>query len=153
MSTAGRTDTPVTGNGTEHDAVVTGTVTTETGRFVVSARSNHLVTDSRLAGGEAVHAGELLLAALTSCAMANFEHNAKEDGLRIDGIVTRAAHTRGTVDPTRYDRTVLEIEVSGVEYEDAFALGRKFVAACPIYNTIKRGSGIELTINGRLFTE
>jgi len=153
MSASGRTDASVDGTGVGHDAVVTGTVTTETGRFVVSARSNHLVTDSRLSGGEAVHAGELLLAALVSCAMANFEHHAQQGGLRIDGIVVRAAHTRGTVDPTRYDRTVLEIEVSGVEFEDAFALSRKFVASCPIYNTIKRGSGIELTINGCLFTE
>ncbi|UYP18910.1 OsmC family protein [Rhodococcus sp. Z13] len=153
MSAPERVDLPAGRLEAEHDAVVTGTVTTETGRFVVSARSNHFVTDSRLAGREAVHAGELLLAALTSCAMANFEHNAEQDGLPVDGIVARAAHTRGTVDPTRYDRTVLEIEVSGVEYEDAFALGRKFVAACPIYNTIRRGSGIELTINGRTFTE
>ena len=136
-----------------HDAVVTGTVTSEAGRFVVSARSNHFVTDSRLAGREAVHAGELLLAALTSCAMDNFGHNAALDGLPVGGIVARAAHTRGAVDPTRYDSTVLEIEVRGVGQDDAMALARKFVAACPIYNTIERGSGIELTINGQPLTD
>ena len=44
------------------------------------ARENHLVTDSRFGPAEAIPAGELLLAALTSCAMANIQSNADADG-------------------------------------------------------------------------
>ncbi|MDH6292287.1 hypothetical protein ACNJ7E_18380 [Rhodococcus sp. NM-2] len=38
------------------------------------------------------------------------------------------------------------IEIHGVEQPTADSLAAKFEASCPIYNTIRRGSGIELTV-------
>ncbi len=131
------------------DAVAVGTSAGAPGRFVLSARGNHFVSDSRLADGEAVHAGELLLSALASCALANIEHNAASDGLELDALTARASHVRGTDDPTVYDRTLLELEIHGPGVRDAEELATKFVATCPIYNTIRRGSGVELRLNGR----
>ncbi|CRK50469.1 Redox protein [Rhodococcus sp. RD6.2] len=128
-------------------ATVSGhTIAGVPGRFVLGARTNHLVTDSRLGPGEAVQAGELFLSALASCAMANFEATAHELGVPLTGISVDAQHRRGTEDPTRYDFTRLTITVRGVEQRDADALGARFVATCPIYNTIRRGGGVDLAV-------
>ncbi|WP_068156662.1 OsmC family protein [Rhodococcus phenolicus] len=128
-------------------AAVSGhTIAGVPGRFVIDARANHLVTDSRFGPGESIQAGELLLSALVSCAMANFESNAQELGMAVSGIHVDASHARGSADPTRYDFTRVTISVRGVDQAAADVLGERFVATCPIYNTIRRGSGIELTV-------
>ncbi|MFD9669377.1 OsmC family protein [Rhodococcus sp. NPDC059968] len=116
------------------------------GRFLLDARRNHLVTDSRFGPAEAIQAGELLLAALTSCAMANIQANAEADGITVDAIDVRATHRRGTADVTRYDFTTVHIHIRGVDQVTAEFLAEKFVSTCPIYNTIRRGSGIELVV-------
>lgn len=116
------------------------------GRFVIGARTNHLVTDSRFGPGESIQAGELLLSSLASCAMANFEVNAQDLGLPLTGISVEASHGRGSEDPTRYDFTRVAITVRGVDQAAADILGERFIATCPIYNTIRRGGGIELAV-------
>ncbi|WP_328396066.1 OsmC family protein [Nocardia sp. NBC_00416] len=131
------------------EVAVTAAATTAPGRFIVSARANHLVSDSRLTGGEAIHAGELLLAALASCALANIENRAAESGFGVVGVTATASHTRGVEDPTRYARTLLEIGIGALDDSRGWALVDNFVATCPIYNTVRRGSGIEITLNGR----
>ncbi|GGL32000.1 OsmC family protein [Nocardia jinanensis] len=118
------------------------------GRFIVSARANHLVSDSRPAEGEAIHAGELLLAALASCALANIENRAAETGFAGVRVTATASHTRHEDDPTYYRRTLLEIGIEGAGDPDGWALVDNFVATCPIYNTVRRGSGIEVVLNG-----
>ncbi|MFF0818434.1 OsmC family protein [Rhodococcus sp. NPDC003318] len=128
-------------------ATVSGhTIAGVPGRFVIDARTNHLVTDSRLGPGESIQAGELLLSAVVSCAMANFEATAQDLGLPVTGVTVDASHARGVEDPTRYDFTRIAITVRGVDQSAADLLGERFVATCPIYNTIRRGSGIELTV-------
>ncbi|MEE2057285.1 OsmC family protein [Rhodococcus artemisiae] len=128
-------------------ATVSGhTIVGVPGRFVIDARANHLVTDSRFGPGESIQAGELLLSALVSCAMANFEANALDQGLPVTGITVEAEHARGVEDPTRYDFTRVAITVRGIDQAAADALGERFVATCPIYNTIRRGGGIELGV-------
>ena len=133
-------------SGTTVASVSGHTIAGVPGRFVLDARTNHLVTDSRLGPGEAVQAGELFLSALVSCAMANIEATAHELGVPLTGISVDAQHRRGTEDPTRYDFTRLTITVRGVEQCDADAFGARFVATCPIYNTIRRGGGVDLTV-------
>ncbi|MDV2475003.1 OsmC family protein [Rhodococcus zopfii] len=128
-------------------AAVSGhTIAGVPGRFVIDARANHLVTDSRFGPGESIQAGELLLSALASCAMANVEANAQELGLPLTGIRVEASHARGGEDPTRYDFTRFTITTSGVDQAAADVLRDRFVSTCPIYNTIRRGGGIELTV-------
>ncbi|MGW6333242.1 OsmC family protein [Nocardia rhamnosiphila] len=132
---------------TRGDVVVAAEVAAP-GRFIVSARANHLVSDSRLVGGEAIHAGELLLAALASCALANIENRAAAEGVPAVRVTATASHTRDEGDPTYYRRTVLEIGITGVGDAQGWALVDNFVATCPIYNTVRRGSGIDVTLNG-----
>ncbi|AHK31516.1 redox protein [Rhodococcus opacus PD630] len=122
------------------------TVSGVPGRFILDARENHLVSDSRFGPAEAVQAGELLLAAIVSCAMANIQSNAEADDIGVEHIEVLASHRRGMADPTRYDFTEVRIEIHGVDQPTADSLAAKFAASCPIYNTIRRGSGIELTV-------
>ncbi|MDV6271220.1 OsmC family protein [Rhodococcus globerulus] len=116
------------------------------GRYLLNARTNHLVTDSRMGPAEAVTAGELLLAAIASCAMSNIQANAEADGIPVTDVSVTASHRRGEDDPTMYDFHRLDIAIHGVDQADANALASKFVASCPIYNTIRRGGGIELVV-------
>ncbi|KXF55166.1 redox protein [Rhodococcus sp. SC4] len=122
------------------------TVSGVPGRFILDARENHLVSDSRFGPAEAVQAGELLLAAIVSCAMANIQSNAEADEIGVEHIEVHASHRRGAADPTRYDFTEVRIEIHGVDQPTADSLAAKFAASCPIYNTIRRGSGIALTV-------
>lgn len=123
------------------------TITHVPGRFLLDARHNHLVSDSRFGPAESVQAGELLLSALVSCAMANIQSNAATDDITIGTIHVHATHQRGTQDPTRYDDTTVRIDIDGTDQATAEALAARFAATCPIYNTIRRGSGISLVVN------
>lgn len=127
-------------------AVAGRTIAGVAGRYLLDARTNHLVTDSRMGPAEAITAGELLLAAMTSCAMSNIQANAEADGISVTDVVVTASHRRGVADQTRYDFHLLEIAIHGVDQAAADALASKFVASCPIYNTIRRGGGIELVV-------
>ncbi len=131
----------------ENTVTVSGhTISGVSGRFVLDARTNHLITDSRFGPGESIQAGELFLAALVSCAMANIESTATEAGYPVTGIQVSATHTRGVDDPTRYDSTRIGIRISGVSESVAETLARRFTETCPIYNTVRRGTGIELEV-------
>ncbi|MFF2113972.1 OsmC family protein [Rhodococcus koreensis] len=125
------------------------TVAGTPGRFILDARENHLVSDSRFGPAEAIQAGELLLAAVTSCAMANIQSNAEADDIPVTHIEVYASHRRGSADPTRYEFTEVRIDIRGVDQSTADALAAKFAASCPIYNTIRRGSGIELIVTAQ----
>ncbi|GAA5060537.1 OsmC family protein [Nocardia callitridis] len=120
------------------------------GRFLLSARTNHLVTDSRFGPGESIQAGELLLAALTSCAMANIQSNAAAEDLPLTDIDVRAEHRRGSTDVTRYDYTTVYVHLTGVDQPTAESLTTRFTETCPIYNTVRRGSGIELVVTSEV---
>ncbi|MGW4124153.1 OsmC family protein [Nocardia sp. NPDC004711] len=127
---------------------VTGhTITGVPGRFLLDARHNHLVSDSRFGPAESIQAGELLLSALASCAMANIQSNADIDNITIATIHVQATHQRATQDPTHYDNTTLRIDIHGTGQAIAEALAARFAATCPIYNTIRRGSGIDLIVH------
>lgn len=127
-------------------AVAGRTIAGLAGRYLLDARTNHLVTDSRVGPAEAITAGELLLAAMTSCAMSNIQANAEADKIPVTDVVVTASHRRSVDDPTRYDFHLLEITIHGVDQVVADSLASMFVASCPIYNTIRRGGGIELVV-------
>lgn len=47
---------------------------------------------------------------------------------------------------SRSDFTEVRIEIHGVTSPTADSLAAKFATSCPIYDTIRRGSGIELAV-------
>ncbi|MBZ9603223.1 OsmC family protein [Phyllobacterium chamaecytisi] len=116
------------------------------GRQIVTAGSNHFVADRKSSAGglgEAVQAGELLLAALASCAIAVIESNAAERNIPIGNPDVSASFERDPEDVTRYRWIRLEISVPNVDAIEQEALVEAFRSTCPIFNTLKRGGTIE----------
>jgi uncharacterized OsmC-like protein len=116
-----------------------------TGRFVVSAGHNHFVSDSRPAAGgpgEAVQAGQLLLASLTSCGLGLIQGHAAELGVALRSADVEAAFQRDTEDKTRYRWIRLVFTLGGVDADTAKRLVAHFTDTCPIFNTLQRGGSI-----------
>lgn len=116
-----------------------------TGRFVVSAGHNHFISDSRPAAGgpgEAVQAGQLLLASLTSCGLGLIQGRAAELGVLLSSSDVEAAFQRHTQDKTRYAWIRLVFTLGGVDAGTASSLVAHFTDTCPIFNTLKRGGSI-----------
>lgn len=116
-----------------------------TGRFVVSAGQNHLVSDSRPAAGgpgEAVQAGQLLLASLASCGLGLIQSRAAELGVSLASSDVEAAFQRDTQDKTRYQWIRLVFTLGGVDAGTAATLLAHFTDNCPIFNTLRRGGTV-----------
>jgi uncharacterized OsmC-like protein len=123
---------------------VTGRTTDTQGRFLVTARTNHFVSDARTGPAQAVQAGELLLSALASCALSNIQLHAQERGSGLTGGQADISYKRNPQDPTRYEYIRLDLRLEGVTQEEAEALAGLFSASCPIYNTLRRGGHVEI---------
>lgn len=116
-----------------------------TGRFIVSAGSNHFVSDSRPnAGGpgEAVQAGQLLLSSLASCGLGLIQSAAAQRGLPLTGASVEAAFQRDPDDGTRYSWIELKFALRGVDTPTASQLLDHFTGHCPIFNTLRRGGTV-----------
>jgi len=119
------------------------------GRFVVSAGRNHLVSDTRASiggPGEAITAGDLLLSALASCALALIHEHAETLGAVLEDVAVEASFQRNPDDPTRYRSIRIAVTVDGVDRTTAAALVQHFADRCPIYNTLRRGSDGNVTV-------
>ena len=118
------------------------------GRFLVSARTNHFVSDQRAAAGgpgEAATAGELLLASLGSCSLGLIQKTAVDNGIGLTAASTEVAFKRHASDPTQYEWLRIAVSLSGVAAAEAEALVGGFTSRCPIYNTLKRGGPVEIS--------
>lgn len=123
--------------------------TAVTGRFIVSAGANHFVSDTRAnvgGPGEAVQAGQLLLASLASCGLGLIQGRASELGWPLEGVSVEAAFQRHTEDKTRYAWIRLKFRLSRVTANEAQQLLAHFTGNCPIYNTLRRGGHVEATV-------
>ncbi|MGA6159469.1 OsmC family protein [Stenotrophomonas sp. NPDC087984] len=134
MTTAGQTTS------------ISGRSTDTLGRFLVTARGNHFVSDARTGPGEAVQAGELLLASLASCSLSNIQLHAQERASGLTGGQAHVSYERDPEDPTRYACIRLELRLSGVTQEEAEALTGLFTDSCPIYNTLRRGGNVLIDV-------
>lgn len=116
------------------------------GRQIISAGTNHFVADRKASvggPGEAVQAGELLLASLASCALAVIGKTAEAEALN-PPVEIDASLERDSEDGTRYREIVLAIAIGGVTQQTAERLVAAFTDTCPIYNTIRRGGSISV---------
>ncbi|AUA16704.1 OsmC family peroxiredoxin [Streptomyces sp. SID8382] len=125
---------------------ITGRTTDTQGRFLVTARSNHVVSDARTGPAEAVQAGELLLSALASCSLSNIELHAQERASGLPGGQVHISYERDPQDPTRYVCIRLGLLLSGVTQEEAETLAGLFADSCPIYNTLRRGGNVVIAV-------
>jgi uncharacterized OsmC-like protein len=125
------------------------------GRFLVSARQQHFVSDAKAASGgpgDAVQAGELLLAALASCGLGLVQKTARERELPLAFAEVEVAFERDPLDGTRYAAIRLAFALEGVDRPTAQALVEAFTSTCPIYNTLRRGGPIEATVVTQRFS-
>src|SRR4051812_8419724 len=108
------------------------------GRYLLSAGSNHFVSDQRAAAGgpgEAITAGELLLSSLGSCSLGLIQKTAKEQGIALRGAGAEVTFQRHASDPTRYESVRIAVQLFGVTAGEAETLVSGFTSNCPIYNT------------------
>lgn len=115
------------------------------GRYIVSARHNHIVSDGRVSQGgpgDAVFAGELLLGSLVSCAVGLVVKRTLELGG--SDVVVDAQFLRHPEDPTRFKEMTLDFTFTGLTPEQAADAVDYFTARCPIYNTLHRGGPITI---------
>ncbi|MDM0018705.1 OsmC family protein [Variovorax saccharolyticus] len=144
MSEAAVTESAVTG-----EIVTVRARTLDTfGRFLASARQHHFVSDAKAAAGgpgDAVQAGELLLASLASCGLGLVQKTARERELPLKGAEVEVSFERDPEDGTRYAAIRLAFVLEGVDLPTARSLVDAFTGTCPIYNTLKRGGPIEAT--------
>lgn len=115
------------------------------GRYIVSSRHNHLVTDGRVSQGgpgDAFFAGELLLGSLVSCAVGLVLKRTLELG-GTDAQVA-AQFLRDLDDPTRFKEMTLDFTFTGLDEGQAADAVAYFTSRCPIYNTLHRGGPITI---------
>jgi len=118
------------------------------GRYLLSARTNHFVSDQRVAvggPGEAINAGELLLSSLGSCSLGLIQKTAKEQGIALREAGSEVSFQRHATDPTQYQWIRIAVRLSGVTSSEAETLVTGFTSNCPIYNTLKRGGPVEIS--------
>lgn len=128
---------------------VSGRADATFGRTILSARRNHFVSDGRVsqgAPGEAVSAGELLLASLVSCGLGLVHLSARERNEPKPDVVLTAEFLRDGEDPTRFASLTLNFLFTGTERIAAERYVDHFTAKCPIYNTLKRGGPITVQV-------
>ncbi|MGW3954223.1 OsmC family protein [Streptomyces sp. NPDC004752] len=126
---------------------ITGRTTDTLGRLLVTARSNHFVSDARTGPAEAVQAGELLLSSLASCSLSNIQLHAAERGSGLTDAQAHVSYERDPQDPTRYAAIRLDLRLSGVTQQEAETLAGLFTDSCPIYNTLRRGGDVTISVH------
>lgn len=128
---------------------ITSTTIGQNGRYLLSARDQHLVADataSRGGPGEAWLAGELLLAALATCAHAVIESSAREQGLTLSRVVVTGDSEADEAQPGHYGHVHLAFTLTGVDDAQANALVGEYLRICPIYGSVSRGAPVTVQI-------
>jgi uncharacterized OsmC-like protein len=131
------------------DPAVSATTTDTVGRFVLTARQVHVVTDASVARGgpaEALQAAELLLGSLATCGLALITDAARKRESALTGATARASYTVDPQDRTRFSILRLHFSLAGVARGEAEVLVQAFTDGCPIYNTIVRTTPAEITV-------
>lgn len=124
------------------------------GRYLLTTRDQHLVTDSmksRGGPGEAWSAGELLAGALVSCCNAIVESAANEKSMALDDLRIQASAEPDESKPGHYSYVRLEIHIDGPAQAQAEELVTVFTTICPIYGSLKRGAPVTVQLNGKPF--
>lgn len=130
---------------------VTSALSRQNGRYLLSARDQHLVADatrSRGGPGEAWSAGELLLSALITCANAVIESVALERGIALRDARVDASCAADEERAGHYAYIRLAFHLQGPLQEEAEQLVAAFTSICPIYGTLSRGAPVTIAVNG-----
>lgn len=119
------------------------------GIWLSQARSQLLLSGATPGNGGSDatwYAGELLLAALNTCATSLLHAAATERGLVLQSVLITAESVRDGSQPDRYSRLHLHFELNGVNSTQAGELVESFTSQCPIYGTVSRGAPTSVSI-------
>src|SRR5690606_16910099 len=119
------------------------------GIWVSQARSQLLLSGAtpNNGGTDATwYAGELLLAALNTCATSLLHAAADERGWTLEPVRITADSERDSNAPDHSSRLHLHFEVGGVDDSQAVELVDNFKSQCPIYGTVSRGAPTTVSI-------
>lgn len=132
-----------------HQHAITARTTTEAGRYLIEGPGKVFLSDSVLVRGVpsvAPEPIELLVSALGSCALASVQSDAREHGIAISGATASVTSIRDESNDTRFKSIQVDIVVAGVTLAVADRLIEHFVGHCPIFNAIRRGGPIAVSV-------
>lgn len=124
--------------------------TNAAGIWLSQARSQLLLSGATPGNGGSDatwYAGELLLAALNTCATSLLHAAATERGLTLQSVLITTESERDANHPDRYSRLHLHVELRGVNNAQAGDLVDSFKSNCPIYGTLSRGAPTSVSIS------
>ena len=130
-------------------ANVTAQLSRQPGRYLLSARDQHLVADAspaRGGSGQGWSAQELLLAALLTCAQAVIEDEARQDNLDLRDLRLQADSQIDENRPGHYEWIRLELHFTGLTQAQAESLTGRFTTVCPIYGSLSRGAPLSVVV-------
>jgi len=119
------------------------------GVWLSQARTQLLLSGATPANGgtdTTWYAGELLLAALNTCATSLLHSAAAERGLALPSVQITADSERDASQPDCYSRLHLHFELAGVDLAQANELVESFKSQCPIYGTVSRGAPTTVSV-------
>ncbi|HEY0294542.1 MAG TPA: OsmC family protein [Bordetella sp.] len=119
------------------------------GRYLIDAEGNIFVSDSASGREEGTVAPEpthFLLSALAVCALGSVEKEARERGVTVAGGTAQVTSVRDEHDRTRFANIQIDVTVRGVTQAQAELLVAHFTGNCPIYNTLRRGGPIAVSV-------
>jgi uncharacterized OsmC-like protein len=121
------------------------------GRYVANVRTNHLVVDAgpnRGGKAEAPTPGEYFLTGIASCAVVVMAGEARRLGIAVDHIGASAEIVKEPENDHSIAAIRLAIETLGVSDADARRLLDIYLAECPVYAVVRRGTTLSVTLNG-----
>lgn len=119
------------------------------GVWLSQARTQLLVsgpTPNHGGSGNTWLAGELLLAALGTCATSLLHAEADARGLALASVHVAGESERDAERPDQYRHVRLHFTLGGVAAHEAEALVEHFKAQCPIYGTVSRGAPVSVSV-------
>jgi uncharacterized OsmC-like protein len=138
---------PLWGPLPEAGAELVGTRVSGDGEYVLSAREARVRSDARNRGGPEIYAGELLLGALASCALASVEGAAADAGVPLRDVRVVVRSERGDTAPPKYSWFSIDFALDGIGQPEAEALVEVFLETCPIYGTLAAVSPIAVRVS------
>lgn len=123
--------------------------TNVSGIWLSQARSQLLLSGATPSNGGSDatwYAGELMLAALNTCATSLLHAAAAELGFTLESVLITAESERDAAQPDRYSRLHLHFELNGVNSAQAHELVESFKSNCPIYGTVSRGAPTTVSV-------
>ncbi|SDV50688.1 OsmC family protein [Chitinasiproducens palmae] len=122
------------------------------GRYLIEAEGNILVSDSasgREEGTVAPQPTDYLLSALAVCALGSVEKEARAQGIATPAGEARVTSERDPDDATRFASIQIDVTLENVTQDTAESLVAHFTGNCPIYNTLRRGGPIAVSVHVR----